>query len=118
MTSEFYTFTDTDLQGLIREQQHKRLRFEAQVQACELIIRRLRMMIARRAVDKRSLQRGDVVTVQFKGGSHTCRYEGLEQCKWTGCPQVRLRHFTTKGKPYKHAATYGSTIIPFITRKD
>ena len=118
MLIDYYLFTDSELKQFAQEEYRKHMQHLAQAEACEQTVYKLQTELAERAINRKSLCYGDLVTVEFRGYRRDFRFEGLKWCQCTGRPQVRLRAFTTKGKPYKRAGLHDPSVIPFITRKD
>ena len=114
-----YTFlSDSDLEQFAKDEQRKRIRLEAEANAAGQTIAKLQTELAERAIRRKSITYGDLVTVHFKDRHRQFRYEGLDCLHWSGGPRIRLRAFTTKGKPFKQADAYGVSLISFMTRKE
>jgi hypothetical protein len=89
----------------------------AAASACGETVSRLQAEIATRAISRKSIKSGDLVTVRYRDGCKDYIFEGLDD-GWFGGPLIRLRAFTAKGKPCKQVVTRRSSIIPFIDRKE
>jgi hypothetical protein len=118
MNVDYTVFSDSDLEQLAKDEQRKQIRLEAQAKACKQTVIELQTELAERAIGRKSIKHGDMVTVHYRDRRRDFRYEGVDCFHWSGRPHVRLRAFTTKGKPFKQADSYGPSLIPYITRKD
>lgn len=111
---------DHDIEELAKQEQRKKIRLEAQLEAAEATIGKLQTELAQRAIRGKQISHGDLVTVRFREGQCDCIYEGLDLIHWytPHRPRVRLRSFTKRGKPRKQARSCSPAIIQFMTRKD
>ena len=115
---DYDIFTDAELEQAAKDAQHQKNRAEAQAQSAEGTIKRILTELAERAIRRKSIRHGDLVTVRFSDGQEDFRFEGIDRdCPW-GRPRIRLRAFTKKGKPFKQANSKAPSIIPFMTRKE
>ena len=118
MVIDYTLFTDSDLEQMAKDEQRKEIRFESQAAVCRHTAHKLQTELAERALNKKGIFSGDIVTVHFSEGPRDFRYEGLKHCEWSGSPRIRLRAFTRKGKPFKRADLYRPSLLAYTTRKD
>jgi hypothetical protein len=116
--TDYTPLSDGELEQLARDELRRKIRLEAQADACGATVNRLLAEIAERAICRKSIKRGDLVTVRYRDGCKDYVFEGIAGW-WSGEPRIRLRAFTAKGRPFKRTEMHKITlIIPFLDRKD
>ena len=115
---DYQLFSDHDLLQMAKDELRKKVRLEAEAEACERTSLALQTELTHRALARKKIGLNSIVTVHFKDWCRDFRFEGVNDSHWSGTPRLRLRPFTARGKPCKKILSYEPSIISLMTRKD
>jgi hypothetical protein len=118
MKIDYTVLSDSDLEQMAKDELRKQIRMEAEAEACQRMVFELQIQLAERAMSRKSIKHGDIVTVHFRERQRDFLYEGVNRFHWSLRPRINLRAFTASGKPFKRGDSYGLSLIPYITRKE
>ena len=105
-------FSHDDVAAQIRAMECKAMELESQADGLRAGAKRLAALLVESVLDGKGIKCGDTCTVKFADCTADVMYEGVN------CGRITVRHFTTKGKPYKDTASYSYTMAERFSKSN
>ena len=105
-------FSLDDVAAQIRAMECKAMELDSQADGMRDGAEQLAGVLAKSVLDGKGIKRGDTCTVKFSDGTADVLYEGVKH------GEITVRHFTTKGKPYKDTDSYPYTMAEWFRKSN